>query len=258
MSVRNGAGEAGAGIYTMDINGNTKATSITQNSIIWTSNSSTFVSTAAMSKGDTFASTGAGLSLIAVGTDGYALTCDSTQATGLKWASPTAQPLCFLGSATASASASLAFSANIFHQYKQLFFVIDNLLLSSTSAKLTFGIGAIPYYNTCSQITNSSGVSASGTGPNATTAIMTQTAVSATANQTINSTLIYTTSEIARPRHGFVWTGSYYDASSVFCAMNGSACVSLSGLTAGTFTFAPTTGTITSGTIYCYASALEV
>lgn len=91
-------------------------------------------------KGDLIAATGADTpARLAVGTNGYVLTADSAETTGLKWAAPSSGSLVLIGTTTLSGSGSFNLSS-IFSSTYDNYLIIGSDIIGSTSSYFTYGL----------------------------------------------------------------------------------------------------------------------
>jgi len=137
---------------TGDIEGVTAGTGISGGGTSGTVTVTNSMATAIDAKGDLIVGTGAdAFSRLAVGTNGQVLTADSSEATGLKFATPavaasglTLISTTTIGSGVSSATVSGAFSAT-YDNY--LITLTDGTNSSNTDIKLTLGSTTTGYYN---------------------------------------------------------------------------------------------------------------
>jgi hypothetical protein len=89
-------------------------------------------------KGDLIAATAADTpARLAVGTNGYVLTADSAESTGLKWAAPSTGSLTLLSTTTINSGTTSQTISSISTSYKQLLIIIKNIKMSSGGASWT-------------------------------------------------------------------------------------------------------------------------
>jgi len=87
-------------------------------------------------KGDLLTRTASAEDRLAVGTDGYVVTADSSQAKGIKWAAPSSGALVLLEQHTASSSAQLDFTSWYSSSYDEYLIEVINIIPATTNCNL--------------------------------------------------------------------------------------------------------------------------
>jgi hypothetical protein len=206
--------------------------------------------------GDVISSAGSGPVAVSSGTDSYVLTCDAASANGIKWAAgPTRFGYKFLASATASASSTLDFTSSIDSTYVLYQFTLDHLIFSTASMQLGIqtSVDAGANWVTSGYIWATQGVDGSGvqyaTSASDASMLMPYTTMSTTADKTTSGS-VYLINPAATKYPVFNWNGQFFNGSTL-SPMTGASTNPTAAAINGV-RFIPTSGTITSGTIYMY------